>query len=185
VDAHERALIDECLAGHAEAFGDLIKPYQDRLYNTLFRILGSREDAAETLQDALIRAYRRLSSFHHDSSFYTWLYRVAVNLALTRRQNRRENTRSLSEKTNEVIAENTRPGQNLEADERRQLIEKALAGVPEVFRVALVLKEIEGMKYEEIAQILNLPIGTVRSRLHRARQEMRQRLQPLIDAGVL
>ena len=73
----------------------------------------------------------------------------------------------------------------MEAQERRRMIEEALAGVPEVFRVALVLKEIDGLKYEEIARVLRLPVGTVRSRLHRARNEMRTRLKPLIDAGVI
>ena len=187
-EARERALVDQCLAGNAEAFGELVTPYQDRLYNTLYRILGSREDAAEVLQDALIRAFRRLGSFHRQSAFYTWLYRVAVNVALSRRRRRRRRPLTTELGGSGELPGHPElgdPGRNLEAQERRRMIEQALAGVPEVFRVALVLKEIDGLKYEEIARVLRLPVGTVRSRLHRARNEMRLRLKPLIDAGVI
>jgi RNA polymerase sigma-70 factor (ECF subfamily) len=181
-------LIDQCLAGDAEAFGELVRPYQDRLYNTLYRILGSRDDAAEALQDGLVRAFRRLGSFHRESSFYTWLYRVAVNVALSRRRRRRRRPTTTDLAGVGELAgqpELGDPSRNMEARERRRMIEEALAGVPEVFRVALVLKEIDGLKYEEIARVLRLPVGTVRSRLHRARNEMRIRLKPLIDAGVI
>lgn len=187
-EPRERELIDQCLAGNAEAFGELVRPYQDRLYNTLYRILGSREDAAEVLQDGLIRAFRRLGSFHRQSAFYTWLYRVAVNVALSRRRRRRRRPATTDIGSTAELTGHPElgdPGRNIEAQERRRMIEQALAGVPEVFRVALVLKEIDGLKYEEIAKVLRLPVGTVRSRLHRARNEMRLRLKPLIDAGVI
>ena len=187
-EPRERALIDQCLAGNAEAFGELVKPYQDRLYNTLYRILGSREDAAEVLQDGLIRAFRRLGSFHRQSAFYTWLYRVTVNVALSRRRRKRRRPVTTDIGSSGELTGHPElgdPGRNLEAQERRRMIEQALSGVPEVFRVALVLKEIDGLKYEEIAKVLRLPVGTVRSRLHRARNEMRIRLKPLIDAGVI
>ena len=187
-EPRECALIDQCLAGNAEAFGELVRPYQDRLYNTLYRILGSRDDAAEALQDGLIRAFRRLGSFNRQSAFYTWLYRVAVNVALSRRRRRRRRPVVTGLGGSCELAgqpELGDPGRNMEAQERRRMIEQALAGVPEVFRVALVLKEIDGLKYAEIARVLRLPVGTVRSRLHRARNEMRLRLKPLIDAGVI
>ena len=187
----EETLIAECLAGRVDAFGELIRPYQDRLYNVLFRVTGSREDAVELLQDALIRAYRNLGSFQGEASFYTWLYRVAMNLALTRK--RRQKVRAVSTEGGENgrpldisdDPERTSPGRELEAADRRRLVERAMASLDEPHRAILVLKEVEGLRYEEIARVLELPIGTVRSRLHRARADLRDRLKPLLDAGML
>lgn len=191
VQATEERLIQDCLCGRVGAFADLIAPYQDRLYNTLYRMVGNTEDASELFQEAMIRVFRGLRSYQGDSSFYTWLYRIALNVAFTHRRRRKLRTVSV-----EVLAEggsldfadddpSLRPGRTLELEETRGLIELALADVPEVYRAVLVLKDIEGLKYEEIAEILDVPIGTVRSRLHRARCEMKNRLQPYLDRGTI
>lgn len=191
LSTRDQALIEECLNGRTAAFEELIRPYQDRLYNTLYRLLGQREEAAELLQESLLRAYRGLQSYQGEASFYTWLYRIAMNVVSTNR--RRQRAYSLDRPAQPGQGaddlpdrkDDSRPGRKLELDERRAQIEAALASIPELFRVVLVLKDIEGLKYEEIAEILDVPIGTIRSRLHRARSEMRDRLKPLLDQGIL
>ena len=188
MDARERTLIDECLAGRVDAFGELVRPYQDRLFNTLFRLCGHREEAADALQDALVRAYRRLASYQGDAEFFTWLYRVAVNAALSRRRRDRKQ-RALRSETNSVelaeAIERTAPERRMAQADVQRLVGEALAGVDETFRAVLVMKEIDGLRYEEIAKVLRVPIGTVRSRLHRGRAELRARLLPLLEAGAL
>lgn len=191
VDDRERELIQDCLAGRVDAFGDLIAPYQDRLYNTLFRMTGHVEDASELLQEAMIRVYRGLRSYQGDSSFYTWLYRIVLNVAFTHR--RKQKGRPLSVESGleagrldlANLDESLRPSRNIEIEETKGIIEQALAKVPESYRAVLILKDIDGLKYEEIAEILDIPIGTVRSRLHRARSEMRDRLKPYFDSGTI
>lgn len=191
MSSRDQSLIAECLAGRTDAFGELIAPYQDRLYNTIVRLVGRPEDAAELFQESLIRAYRGLGSYQGGSSFYTWFYRVAINVVFTNR--RRVGPRMISTDAGTVhdrfdladpLADGY-PSRRLEQAEQRELIERALASVPEPYRVVLVLKDIEGLKYEDIADILSIPIGTVRSRLHRARGELKERLQPLWDQGKL
>lgn len=191
ISTREQALIEKCLGGEVDAFGDLIEPYQDRLFNTLFRLVGRREDAAELLQEAMVRAFRGLKSYQGDASFYTWLYRIAINVALTNQRKQRlrmVSTEGLSDNQRFDLAdteERNQPANNLEMEERRELIQQALETVPESYRAVLVMKDIDGLKYEEIAEILDIPVGTVRSRLHRARNEMRDRLKPLWDKGLL
>lgn len=187
----DRQLIDECLSGRSDAFAELIEPYQDRLYNALYRLTGHGEDAAELFQESMIRVYRGLGSYQGGSAFYTWLYRIVLNVAFTHR--RRTKAPMVQVDAGHPagrfdIAEDSsasRPGRQVELDETRDIIEQALAQVAEPYRVVLVLKDIEEFKYEEIAEILDVPVGTVRSRLHRARCEMRDRLQPYLDNGTI
>jgi RNA polymerase sigma-70 factor (ECF subfamily) len=188
VSSRDHLLIEECLGGRLDAFGELVLPYQDRIYNTIYRMTGSAEDSAELLQDAMIRAYRGLHSYQGDSSFYTWLYRIAMNVVFSDRRKRRLRlvpTESLGEIDRILPPDRQSPSRGMELDEQRTLIQQALAEVPEPYRAVLVLKDIEGLKYEEIGEILDIPVGTVRSRLHRARSDMRDRLRPLLDAGTI
>lgn len=185
----DRTLIAACLQGHGDAFGALVAPYQDRLYNTLYRLTGREEDAAELLQETMIRAFRGLASYQGESSFYTWLYRIAMNVAFTHQRRRR--MRSLGAESvsppYDVAdeSEHSRPGRHLERAEQRDIIQRALDQLDEPFRAVLILKDIEDLRYEEIAEILDIPVGTVRSRLHRARAEMRELLRPYLEAGTL
>lgn len=190
VRSRDLSLIEECLDGRLDAFGELIEPYQDRIFNTIYRMTGSTEDAAELLQEAMIRAFRGLKSYQADSAFYTWLYRIALNVVFSNRRRRRvrmvrAEDCSLGRLDPPDATERSRPSRNLEVAEQREIIQQALEEVPEAYRAVLVLKDIDGLKYEEIAEILDIPLGTVRSRLHRARSEMRDRLKPLMDAGAL
>ncbi|RIK83223.1 MAG: RNA polymerase subunit sigma-70 [Planctomycetota bacterium] len=175
-------LVEAASAGDCSAFGELVGRYQDRLFNTMLRICGSREDAADAVQDAFVQAFVKLGSFRGDAQFYTWLYRIAMNLALSRRRRARP-TASLetarADAGEEAVDRHPGPDDRLLAREQAEQVQSALALLAEQHRKILVLREIEGCSYEVIADILELPVGTVRSRLFRARLQLRERLGSL------
>jgi RNA polymerase sigma-70 factor (ECF subfamily) len=181
----DNSLIVACRAGRTEAFGLLVQRYQDRLYPTMLRLTGSAEDALDLLQDAFLRAFEKLDKFQGESSFYTWVYRIAVNLALSGRRRRNVTLRfarpdhddSLDPRDESSSSDPTLP---LELAERDQLIQAALDALADDHRAVVVMKEFDGLRYEEIASILGVPVGTVRSRLHRARLELRDRLKGVV-----
>jgi RNA polymerase sigma-70 factor (ECF subfamily) len=174
-------LIEATLAGDKAAFGQLVGRYQDRLYNSLFRVLGSAEDARDLVQDAFVQAYVKLSSFRGTSAFYTWLYRIAFNLAMSHIRKQRP-TASLDGRKSacgeEPVDGQPAPDAGITQRERVELVHAALAELSTEYRQILVLRELEGCRYDEIAEILDLPAGTVRSRLFRARMQLRDRLAP-------
>lgn len=180
----EHSLIEACRAGRTEAFGVLVQRYQDRLYPTMLRLTGSSDDALDLLQDAFLRAFEKLDSFHGGSSFYTWVYRIAVNLALSGRRRRRA-LRVVGLQRGEAAVDPpgdptaNDPTLPLERLERDSMIQAALDSLAADHRAVVVMKEFDGLRYEEIALTLGVPVGTVRSRLHRARLELRDRLKGL------
>lgn len=177
----DQGLIDECRAGKTEAFGVLVNRYQDRLYPTVFRLTGCAEDAQDLLQEAFLRAYRKLERFHGESSFYTWIYRIAVNLALSgRRKRRHESGAGLTVDAPDLRGSGD-PAAPLERAERDERIQEALNALAPDHRAVVVMKEYDGLHYEEIGAVLGVPVGTVRSRLHRARCELRDRLRDLVE----
>lgn len=177
----DASLIAATLAGDTAAFGRLVGTYQDRLYNSLLRVLGSAEDAADIVQDAFVQAYTKLDTFRGSSAFYTWLYRIAFNLAMSHARRERKTTSLDGLKS--LVGEEPMDGQpTAEAgvleQERAELVHAALAELTLDYRQILVLREIDGCRYDEIAEILDLPVGTVRSRLFRARMHMKDLLAP-------
>src|SRR5262245_40901176 len=191
VSADDSRLIAECLAGDTTAFGELVRRYQDRLYNTVYRLVDNAEDALDVVQEAFLNAYQSLDSFKGDSLFFTWLYRIAVNTAISLKRKKRVLVRIPDRNGENSIdpaapSEMTRPGHALEQAEEEQKLHKALARLSPEHRTVLVMKELEGQKYEDMADTLGVPIGTIRSRLHRARLELRELLeqeQTLCDIG--
>lgn len=186
MNADDRRLIDETLAGDSDAFGQLVLRHQDRLYNAVLRVVLNPEDAADAVQEAFINAYQSLTSFKGDAEFFTWLYRIAFNTAMSRKRRKRP-TQSLEqqqirdphfEPTDPRVEPN--PAGALERAEEGVHLLAALNRLSPEHRAVLVLKDIDGMKYEEIAEIVGVPIGTVRSRIHRARSEMRLLLEPIL-----
>ncbi|MCA9054092.1 MAG: sigma-70 family RNA polymerase sigma factor [Planctomycetaceae bacterium] len=179
----DRALIDRCLAGDPDAFGSLMHRYQDRLYGTLVHLLGSTQDALDVAQDTFLLAYQNLASFRGDSAFYSWLFRIAHNAAVSFRRRDRRPTRSVDHQRDVYGDEpvdprpSTEPSAEMMTDERRRLVQEALAELPEDYRTVLILKEMDGLRYEEIADMIGCPIGTVRSRIHRARSELKDKLE--------
>jgi len=176
-------LIDETLRGRSAAFGQLVEKYQDRLYNTIVHVVGSAEDALDVVQDAFVQAFLKLETFQRSSAFYTWLYRIAFNTAASQRRRKRptlsvEQTQETSGQ--EPVDGQSGPGERLEQLERSRQVQQAIAGLSEEHRAVVVLREIDGCCYETIAEILDLPLGTVRSRLHRARLQLRDQLREVL-----
>jgi RNA polymerase sigma-70 factor (ECF subfamily) len=168
VSADDHRLIAECLKGDASAFGALVRRHQDRLYHTVFRLVGSAEDAQDVVQEAFLSAYQSLDGFKGDALFFTWLYRIAVNEALRGRKRR---TFANADALPEVEAPPPVPPE--EDVPTLATLEKLLRKLSDEFRSIVVLRDIEGLAYTEIAETLEIPIGTVESRLFRARQELR------------
>ena len=185
----DHSLVQACREGQIEAFGILVRRHQDRLYPTIVRLLGSPEDAQDVLQDSFIRAFEKLDQFHGESSFYTWIYRIAVNLALSdyRKRRHRRPDRSIHHGKGRLTADpadespETDPSWSLERVERESIVQAALDQLGPDHRAVVVLKDFDGRRYEEISALLSIPVGTVRSRLHRARSELRERLRCLLD----
>jgi len=170
-------LIAEALAGNTAAFGRLVGLYQDRLYNSLLRVVG--EEAEDIVQDAFVQAFLKLDTFRGSSAFYTWLYRIAYNLAMSRARRARSMV-SLDGMKNQLGDEPVdgmpTPETLLDRREQVELVQAALAQLSSEYRTILVLREIDGCRYDQIAEILSLPVGTVRSRLFRARLALRDQL---------
>jgi RNA polymerase sigma-70 factor (ECF subfamily) len=174
-------LIAACRSGKTEAFGVLVRRYQDRLYPTVFRLTGCAEDALDLLQEAFLRAYQKLDHFNGESSFYTWVYRIAVNLGLSELRKRRHAVSGgLPRNPRDLRAEDD-PAISLERAERDEQIQQALGALAPDHRTIVVMKEFDDLRYDEISAMLGIPVGTVRSRLHRARCELRERLRGLFD----
>jgi len=182
----DQGLIDACRRGQTEAFGMLVRRYQDRLYPTVLRLTGSAEDAHDLLQETFLRAYRKLGQFQGGSSFYTWVYRIAVNLALGERRRRKTARPALDLTAHDRFdppddRAQTDPAAPLEREERDARIQNALSALAPDHRAVVVLKDLDGLRYEEIAEMLKIPVGTVRSRLHRARHELRLLLHGILE----
>lgn len=184
MSADDERLIAECLQGRTSAFGELVRRHQDRLYNTVYRLVDNAEDAQDVLQEAFLNAYQSLESFKGDSLFFTWLYRIAVNTAMSLKRKHRVVIRiEIGRQEGNGFAEPmdasefSHPGQALEKAEQERRIQDALSRMSPEHRAVLVLKDMEGQKYEAIAEVLQVPIGTIRSRLHRARLELRDILE--------
>ncbi len=182
VKAADSLLIRQCLQGSTAAFGELVRRYQDRLFNTVYRLLDHAEDAQDVVQEAFLNAYQNLGSFKGDSQFFTWLYRIAMNTAISLKRKQRATVSLSAERDGDSglepadASEDIQPEITLQRRERARRLQDALNRLSPDHRAVLVLKEIEGEKYEVIAEILEVPVGTIRSRLHRARAELRDLL---------
>ncbi len=179
---NDAELIQATLDGDTAAFGVLVRTYQDRLFNALVHIVRCPEEAQDVVQDAFVQAYTKLGTFKGSSAFYTWLYRIAFNVSISRRRKRRPSV-SLEHGKDELGAEPAADElpDRMELKERAAQLNTALEALTEEHRAVLILREMEDCSYEEIAEMLDLPIGTVRSRLHRARMELRDQLKEVMQ----
>lgn len=182
-------LLARVRAGQTEAFAEIIRRYQDRIFNTCWRICGNLEDARDLTQDAFLKAFERLDTFEAQSAFYTWLFRIAVNLALSfRRSGSRRRTVSLEGLPEGTQAHHlmqrsgvakTDTSDVVSGTEAQSRVVAALQALDDDFRAVVVLRDIEGLGYHEVGVILDIPYGTVKSRLHRARQALRAAIEPV------
>lgn len=176
----DRETIDAILAGDTERFGELVDRYQRRLLGLLWHACNDRELAEDITQETFARAYKKLALFSGDSQFYAWLARMALNLlASDRRRKRIENqiNREGFELAMDTEGDFTRPEHSAERDETQRCVRQAIGKLAEERRAVLLLRDFDELDYDAIAEILQIPIGTVRSRLHRARLELRSILQ--------
>jgi RNA polymerase sigma-70 factor (ECF subfamily) len=190
----EKLLIERARKGEVAAFDLLVRRYERNVYNTAYRMSGSYDDASDISQEAFVRAWNNLKSFRGDSAFSTWLYRIVTNVFLDDRKKKRsrrehqslDEAMDLDESSVTRQFEDPSPGPEelAESDERRRILERAINSLPEAQRVMVVLYHTQGLAYEEIAEITQLPMGTVKSRLNRARFALRDRLQEATELFV-
>ncbi len=180
----DQELIRETLNGETAAYGELVLRYQDRLFNSLLRVVRTRDDAQDAAQDAFLQAYQKLDSFRGDSQFFSWLFRIAMNAGLSKLRRKSSKDISLSAQQDQGydVTDHTAvdPSHSMNQSEQQSRVLNALNALPDDYRVVLSLKELDGLKYEEIAEIVGCPIGTVRSRIHRARQELKEKLRDML-----
>jgi RNA polymerase sigma-70 factor (ECF subfamily) len=188
-DDNDQQLVQRVQKGDKSAFDLLVLKYQHRVLKLVSRFVSDAAEAQDVAQEAFLKAYRALPSFRGDSAFYTWLYRIAINTAKnTLVSNRRRPVDfDLDLQDPEQydrhakLKEVDTPEGVLLTEEIRLVVERAMEQLPEDLRTAIILREIEGLSYEEIAEAMDCPVGTVRSRIFRAREAIDKRLQPLLD----
>lgn len=189
----DQQIVERVQRGDKQAFGLLVIKYQRKLGRLISQFIRDSSEVEDVTQEAFIKAYRALPSFRGDSAFYTWLYRIGINTAknFLVSQGRRAPTNTLSVDSED--AENYEEGGNLRelntpeselmSKQIAQTVNLTLDGLPEELRTAIILREIEGLSYEEIASVMNCPIGTVRSRIFRAREAISEELRPLLGTS--
>ncbi len=191
-EVDDRELIRRCQAGDVAAFEPLVEKYRQRVWRLAYQVLRDREEAWDCAQEAFVRAYSSLSSFRGQSAFYTWLFRITVNVATDRHRSRGARARALG---NEPIPEEEwertaidterGPDESAAQAEQRERIRAALDSLPLKARTIIMLSDVEGLSYKEIAEVLNCPIGTVMSRLHNARKRLRSLLGPMLAVALI
>jgi RNA polymerase sigma-70 factor (ECF subfamily) len=186
---NDNELVDRAQQGDNAAVEALVSRYEDRVYNLAYRMVGNREDAEDVLQDTFLNVIRSLGKFRKKSSFSTWLYRITANAALTRLRKTSKKDKSEGEFLDEVYAVKQaaqsgeklsdwsgNPARQLLTEESREMMEAAISELPEKYRAVFVLRDVEGLPASEVAEILELSIPAVKSRLHRARMFLRNHL---------
>jgi RNA polymerase sigma-70 factor (ECF subfamily) len=170
--------LDRLRAGDAPAFEELVMTYQHRVFGVALRMLGNRAEAEDVAQEAFVRAHRALGAFRGDAKLSTWLYAITSRLCLNRlASGERRMARQGDDALLRLSDAGPRPDAALERRELETALGRAIAELPEDRRIVVVLRDLEGLSYEEIAQVLELELGTVRSRLHRARAELKEKLE--------
>jgi RNA polymerase sigma-70 factor (ECF subfamily) len=188
-DQSDLELVRRVQRGERGAFDLLVLKYQHKVVKLVARMLRDPAEAEDVAQEAFVKAYRAIGSFRGDSAFYTWLYRIAVNTArntMASRQRRPlDYEADLSENEQSAVESRMRHGDTPEAvalsDEIHSTVNEAIGALPEDLRTAIILREVEGLSYEEIAEAMDCPVGTVRSRIFRAREAIDRSLKPLLD----
>ncbi|MGL5392317.1 MAG: RNA polymerase sigma factor RpoE [Shewanella sp.] len=186
----DQQLVERVQQGDKTAFNLLVLKYQSKVISLISRYVRNQSDVADVAQEAFIKAYRALPNFRGESAFYTWLYRIAVNTAKNYlvSQGRRAPANDVDAEDAEyyegsdALKEFASPERLMLSDEIKKVIFETLETLPEELRMAISLRELDGMSYEDIAIVMECPVGTVRSRIFRAREVIDKKLQPLLEA---
>lgn len=186
----DQQLVERVQQGDKNAFNLLVLKYQSKVISLVSRYVRNQADVADVAQEAFIKAYRALPNFRGESAFYTWLYRIAVNTAKNYlvSQGRRTPANDVDAEDAEyyegsdALKEFASPERLMLSDEIKKVIFDTLETLPEELRMAISLRELDGMSYEDIAIVMDCPVGTVRSRIFRAREAIDKKLQPLLEA---
>ncbi len=192
VEESDLSLVERVQRGERRAFDLLVLRYQHKVLKLIMRYVRDASEAEDIAQESFVKAYRALPSFRGDSAFYTWLYRIAINTAKNAlvAAKRRPMSYDLDLQDPEQydmqarMAEPETPEALLLTEEIRATVNRAIENLPEDLRTAIVLRELEGLSYEDIAQTMDCPVGTVRSRIFRAREAIDKKLRPIFDAGL-
>lgn len=185
----DQTLVERVQQGDKNAFNLLVQKYQSKVLSLISRYVRNQADVADVAQEAFIKAYRALPNFRGDSAFYTWLYRIAVNTAKNYlvSQGRRAPANDVDVEDAEyydgsdALKEFASPERLVLSDEIKKTVFDTLETLPEELKMAISLRELDGMSYEEIANVMDCPVGTVRSRIFRAREAIDKKLQPLLE----
>ena len=178
-------LIERALSGDQQAYCEILKRYRAPLYNLLFRMVRNKMETEDLVQEAFIKAFGSLATFNDEYAFSTWLYKIAINNCIDHFRKKRLKTYSLDKPINSKDGEIRRefpdptyqPDKTLLSKEKDKLIEEAIQNLPEKYRISIVLRHNEDKSYEEISQILNIPLGTVKARIFRAREMLKKQLK--------
>jgi len=187
--ASDQLLVERVKAGDRHAFDLLVLKYQHRIVKLIMRYIRDPAEALDVSQEAFLKAYRALPKFRGDSAFYTWMYRIAINTAKNHLVAARRRPLQYSSDISEPeefdwhasMQDRDSPEQQALGDELRVAVEATLSDLPEDLRVAITLRELDGLTYEEISQVMECPIGTVRSRIFRAREAIDKKIQSIMD----
>lgn len=181
---NETELVRQAKNGNTDAFEQLISDYQAKIYYIAFHMMGNEQDAEDAAQEAILKAYRYLSSFKEESGFYTWLYRITHNICLDMLRKRKRNhthstdlvkkDRDGQETEVQLVDDKPQPEEELMSRQVQTDMQAAIAELKEHYRTVIVLRDIEGMSYEDIAAVTEISVGTVKSRLNRARESLRK-----------
>ena len=180
VDHLDTHILVEVRAGKPRAFGQLIDRYKDKAMTLSFRLLGDRREAEEAVQDAFVNAFRRLDQFRENSGFGTWYYRILYNVCMTRLRKRQTAIRyaTLTQEDSEICADTDNPLEDIiERGDLQSIVSEELANLPEQYRAALTLFYVQDLKYEQIVEVMEIPLGTVKTFLFRGKTMLRKRLQ--------
>jgi RNA polymerase sigma-70 factor, ECF subfamily len=193
VDTGDLGLVQRVQKGDKTAFDLLVRKYQHKVVKLVTRYLRDPSEAEDVAQEAFIKAYRAIPQFRGDSAFYTWLYRIAINTAKNAIVSRDRSPIDFDldlqsvEESNSMqmrLADAETPESLLQTEEIRTTVNQAIEALPEDLRTAIVLRELEGLSYEDIAQAMDCPVGTVRSRIFRAREAIDKRLSEVFEGGL-
>lgn len=183
MEMSDSQIIERTLGGEPEAFNLLVRRWERQIYGLTLRMLGRDEEAKDATQETFLSAYRNLSKFRGEAKFSSWIYRIALNICNTKLRSRAKNTISIEEQWEttgfELTADSEDLSGNLQREQVATHVRRALQGLPAEMRQVIIMKEYDGLKFSEIAEILGIPLSTVKTRMYTGLSELRKRLEHL------